>query len=112
MRSDPPSHDETTLLLSKVRPNYSWMQFKPILYDPEKLRSWILENLEWEAEETRPMHPDDPAVGEMGDELTRLELEALEFWAELNKEEQQMFHEAFRDLWGPKGAAPLPHSFR
>lgn len=102
-----PTSDQTTLLLAPIMEDYQWKDFKPLLYSPEKLQNWILEKLRPEPEALM-LHPDDPMAAELSMLAMDSEDKALEFWGELTKEEREMFREAFRALWGPKGAGPLP----
>ena len=102
-----PNHDETNRLLATIIPNYSWTAFKPILYSPDKLRAWILENLTPDPQDLE-MHPDDPRVAEMSVLNVGLEDEANEFWGELTKEEREMMQAAFVEIWGRAGKAALP----
>lgn len=104
---NPPNHDETNRLLATIIQTYSWTDFKPILYSPERLQSWILEHLEPDPEE-REMHPDDPRVAELSMLAVEQEDKAAELWGELNKEERKMMKEAFEAIWGRQGRASLP----
>ncbi len=96
------------LLLGGIMASYSWLAFKPILYSPEKLQMWILEKLKPDPDTELMLHPDDPKAAELSVLAMDSEDAALEFWAELSTAEQGMMREAFRALWGPKGAGPLP----
>ena len=96
------------LLLGSIMATYSWTDFKPIIYDPEKLAAWILGNLKSDPDTELMLHPDDPKAAELSEMAMDSEDSALEFWAELSTAEQGMMQEAFKALWGPKGAGPLP----
>lgn len=84
------------LLLSGIMETYSWTQFKPILYSPDRLEAWVRDKM--------PKEPVSASVEE--------ETRALEFLGELNNEERAKIETAFRRVWGPKGAASLPISLR
>ena len=103
---NPPSHDETNRLLATIIQTYSWLDFKPILYSPEKLQSWILEHLEPDSK--LEMHPDDPRVAELSMLAVEQEDSALKLWGELTKEERRMMKDAFQEIWGRQGRASLP----
>ena len=94
------------ILLGGIMETYSWTAFKPILYSPERLQSWIREKLKPDSD--REMHPDDPRVAELSDLAMDSEDAALEFWGEFSTEEQGMMKDAFQEIWGRLGRASLP----
>jgi hypothetical protein len=89
-----PTYDQTMNLLGSIMEDYQWAHFKGILYNPAKFKAWLRENLQ----------PD----GEQATLSAESEQKALEFWAELDREERKMFREAMRKLWGREAAANLP----
>jgi hypothetical protein len=105
-----PSYDETMNLLGGIQETYSWLAFKAILDDPAKLKAWIQEELKSEPDE--PMDPEDPRVGEGATVQADTEQNAMDFWGELTKEEQEKIRAAFLDLWGKEGLHGLPMSLR
>ncbi len=96
------------ILLGGIMGTYSWLDFKPIISSPEKLQAWILENLKPDPDSELMLHPDDPKAAELSELAMESEDAALEFWGQISKENQERMREAFRALWGPKGAGPLP----
>lgn len=96
MKKPAPNQGATMQLLGRVMEAYSWKEFKPILYDPERLKTWILEKI---------------ADGEVTIEVDE-ETKALELLKELTKEEREMIRTALRDLWGKAGASSLPAEMR
>ena len=103
---NPPTTDQTTHLLGSIMATYSWTQFKPILYSPEKLQSWILENLT--ADKDKYLDPDGQEAADDSESLMQSEDQAFEFWGELSEEEREMMKAAFFAIWGRDGTRTLP----
>jgi hypothetical protein len=40
MMKTAPDHDEAMRILSRIIQDYTWAEFKPILYSPETLKRW------------------------------------------------------------------------
>ena len=102
-----PTNDSLMHLLASIPEDYSWMDFKPILYDPAKLEAWLAKELA-RPEPDRYLDPEDPAAVEASEASAETESAALEFLNELTPEEQEMIEEAMRALWGREGAALMP----
>jgi hypothetical protein len=107
----PPSYDQTMALLGSIMEMYSWKDFKVILYDPERLKAWLVENLS-QPEPDRYLDPEDPAAVGLSELTAEAEHQALMFWQELSPAEHEMMKVAFLAVWGLEGAATLPVSLR
>ena len=102
-----PSNDALMMLLASVTETYSWPDFKPILYSPERLAAWLREKLA-EPEPDRYLDPEDPAATELSEMSAEAEMAALEFLRELTDEEVEKLETALRAVWGRAGAALMP----
>lgn len=93
---DPPEYDQVMHILGSIMETYAFRDFVLILRDPEHLKAWLLKG-NTRAEESSPADS---------------EQKALEFWAEINKEDRERMKTAFMELWGREGRAMLPMSLR
>ena len=102
-----PSNDALMTLLASVTETYSWPDFKPILYSPERLAAWLREKLA-EPEPDQYLDPEDPAATELSGMSAEAEQAAMEFLRELTDEETEKLETALRAVWGREGAALMP----
>src|SRR4051812_40899173 len=98
MMKTAPDDDEAMRILSRIIQDYTWAEFKPILYSPETLKRWLAEQQQPTSERT--CHPDDPIVGELVTIAAHQEDKALEFLGELDPAERDMLTAAWVDVWG------------